>query len=175
MDWVTASVECVKALAWPIVVIVLFLCCQGEIKKLIGRLRRAKHKDWELEFEQTLKEVGEILPKPKQEQISAASKQLVEQGISSTRDVIINGWARVEAAVLNAAKRKDLNLSDIPLAARFWAAWTYLANRATIPDYMPTAMPLLSMIRNKVTHYPDFNPPPDDVKQFLIYVNAIVE
>jgi hypothetical protein len=175
VDWLTAGVECVKALAWPVVVSVIFLCCQAEIKKLIGRLRRAKHKDWELEFEEALKQVGEALPSPKREQVSEASKQVVEQLTLSPRDAIIDGWARVEAAVLNAAKRKDLNFSHIPPAARFWTAWTYLANKAAIPEYMPSVMPLLSMIRNRVFHDPDFEPPPGDVRQFLIYANALVD
>jgi len=180
VDWLTAGVECVKALAWPIAVVVLACFFGTEIKRLVPRLRRFKHGESEVEFSEILKQVGEIVPKPKLEQArliigEASQSRKLSLGFSSPRDSIIYGWAHVEAAVLDAAKRKGQNLSKVPPAARFWAAWTFLANNAPIPDYMASAMALLVMIRNRVVHDPDFEPPAGDVRQFTMYCRAIMD
>jgi hypothetical protein len=84
-------------------------------------------------------------------------------------------WTRVEAAVFAAIKRKGATLSDVPPAAKFWAAWMYLANNTPVPEYMASAMSRLAMIRNKVAHNPEFEPTLKEARDFVFYCDAIVE
>jgi hypothetical protein len=52
MDRLTAIVDIVQAVAWPVTVGVGFFVFKTEIKALFERLRRLKYKDAELEFQE---------------------------------------------------------------------------------------------------------------------------
>lgn len=54
MDWLTFISDIVDSLAWPVGVIFLLLAFKNQIKELIPKLKRAKYKDFEVDFDKEM-------------------------------------------------------------------------------------------------------------------------
>ena len=58
MDWKTFIAEIVNSVAWPLVVIFIVYQLKDRIAELLPRLKKLKHKDTELEFEERLNDLA---------------------------------------------------------------------------------------------------------------------
>jgi hypothetical protein len=56
-------IEFVKALVWPITLIILGIMFKSEFKKIIDRLAHVKYRDFEAEFNQELKVAEAVVKK----------------------------------------------------------------------------------------------------------------
>lgn len=57
MDWKSFIVQMTQALAWPFVFLSTAIIFRNKLGELLPRLKKLKHKDTELEFEQAIKEL----------------------------------------------------------------------------------------------------------------------
>ncbi len=57
---ITCFAECIKALAWPLTVLILVFACRKPLAELIGRMRRISATWFKAEFSEQLKQVADI-------------------------------------------------------------------------------------------------------------------
>jgi hypothetical protein len=67
-------VDLVKAVAWPVTVVIGYFVFKPEIKRLFARLTRLKHKDTELEFQQGVKGLGDAVASQPRSLVADESK-----------------------------------------------------------------------------------------------------
>jgi hypothetical protein len=114
MDWLTFIAEMTKALAWPLIIVIVLVFLRKPLLELIPLLKYLRYKDLELDFG---KQVNELAAEfPQELSIKARDVQLDEHTIRlanlSPRAVILESWLRVEEAAIEASKRRGLKLTS---------------------------------------------------------------
>lgn len=180
MDILTFVAELTKALAWPIVVVVLILAFRAPLVRLFDglRLRRLKHKDWEAEFE----ELREIVPKEVVE-AGEKSKRSLLNAMQPVEDdlltyapagAVLAAWTRVEDALRAAGAL--LGLAD-PLSYGVAQVLTALSKAAVLKDSTRRSIDGLRHLRNLVVHggaEARESLTPDRAREFTAMANAVV-
>jgi len=161
VDALSFVVEMVKALAWPIMVLVLVLLLRRPIAQLVPLLTRLKYKDLELEFGRRVAEVtaeaGEELPPPHKRPFpeAAADQILGELAGISPRAAVTEAWRQVEVAAVDAAVRNDIHLS--PTEATSPARVLRALERHRVIDAGKLGLVHdLRGLRNQAVHSPEF-------------------
>jgi len=109
MGWLTFFTEIIKALAWPVAVVVILLLIRKPLTRLIPLLRKLKWKEWELEFDEKvveLKSAAQALPHPAKSAPELPSSDLTQLAEQSPRAAILEGWIKVERAAANAISKR---------------------------------------------------------------------
>jgi hypothetical protein len=110
MDWKTFIAEVVKAIAWPASLVFIFLLMKDNIRKLISSVRRLKHGDTELAFEETLSEA-----KSEAEEAGLRPAQipndpeLLELAETHPSLAVIEAWQRIESMLAKFLPPEDKN------------------------------------------------------------------
>jgi len=118
MDNYTLIVELVKALAWPVTALIIFLALRKPLVGIIPYLQRVKIKDVELDWSRQVREVAEELERalPVSAPLSEAGREfhqrLARLAPQSPRAVILEAWLQLEDAAIAAAKKAGLQLSS---------------------------------------------------------------
>ena len=61
MDWLTFSVELVKALIWPLMVVIILIIIRKPLSQLVPYLKKLKLGELEAEFEKTVKQIKDSM------------------------------------------------------------------------------------------------------------------
>jgi hypothetical protein len=69
MEWIKLITDLIKALVWPIVLLIIFLVLRKHLISLLSQITKFKYKDFEFEFSKTIREAQVI-----SEQIQLAQK-----------------------------------------------------------------------------------------------------
>jgi hypothetical protein len=116
MDWLTFLAEVIKALAWPVTVVILLLLLRKPISDLIPLLQHLKYKDLELDFG---KKVQELIADMKKElpgngklPDTTLKQRLSQLSQSSPRAAILEAWLELEEVALEALKRKQFAITS---------------------------------------------------------------
>jgi hypothetical protein len=164
MDVATFVVELVKALAWPVTLILLAMFFR---KQLIGlfeglRLRRLKGKDFEIEFEEGMKAVRKEIP-----QKATLTAQRAEPESESARfdlspdsidddliahapqGAIVAAWTKLEGTLTSAAEQ--FGLTDVPPTS-VGRILDGLAKKGVLQPTTLQAITTLRHLRNLVVH-----------------------
>jgi hypothetical protein len=110
MDGMTFVAALVRALAWPVAIIVCLIILRRPFQVLLGGLKSIKYQDLELSFDRQLSALrataAAALPAPTHEQPwSEQMKQLV---FTSSEVAILETWRRVENKIIDLARQKNL-------------------------------------------------------------------
>src|SRR5215207_8632055 len=102
MDWLSFAAALVKALAWPLTVLGIFLVLRRPLTGLVPLLARLKFKDLELDFGRRLAEASAeaaTLPGiPPAAALPAGSDEvLLRLATDAPRAAILEAWLRLEA------------------------------------------------------------------------------
>src|SRR5438874_9841131 len=107
MDALSAIVELVKALAWPVSVFAIIFLLRKAIQGLIASIRegRVKYKDLEFTFKRDLQQARqsiEMLPQQPVPALRAPTEPEISDLMAlaqvSPRAAVIEAWTRLEAA-----------------------------------------------------------------------------
>jgi hypothetical protein len=155
------AVEMIKALAWPIAVLIIVFMLRHPLTALFVGIKGVKYKGVELEFGKELAKLeeraelideipSELLMRPVQ-QVPPRQMQGAEEPLNayverlaaiSPRAAITEAWRRVELAMREAANRTD---SSSPPTASFKSLVNVLEAGGMLPR---KAIPLLQDLRN---------------------------
>jgi len=179
MDALSAVVELVKALAWPVSVFAIILLLRKAIQGLIASIHegRVKYKDLEFTFKRDLQQVRRSLPQQPVPALPALEEpnitELMGLAQMSPRAAVIEAWTRLEAAAAEFAQRHAP--PDVPKQRRPLMFLDVLRQHDAIPPAVKTAFQKLRDIRNRTVHTPDFQPSVDDAEEYVLLTFAVIE
>ena len=183
MDALSAIVELVKALAWPVSVFAIVFLLRKAIQGLIGSIRegRVKYKDLEFTFKRDLQQARESIETLPQQPVPALTdapepgvSDLMELAQLSPRAAVTEAWTRLEAAAAEFAQKHspaETTKHRRP-SVRFFDV---LRRHDAVPPAVLTAIQKLRDIRNRTAHTPDFQPSVDDAEEYVLLAFAVVE
>jgi hypothetical protein len=180
MDPLSFIAELVKALAWPGAVVLLVTMLRKPLSDLIPLLQRLKYKDLELEFGKVIEEVKEevqaqLPPVPATKALTTgASAVLVKLAEMSPRAAIIEAWREVEDSLLDAAKRKGLDLPPRQVTLPVYVIRLMHAKGLVDSDKL-TIVNDLRMLRNSAAHAPDFALSKDSALEYAELATRLTE
>ena len=167
MDYLTALVELVKSLAWPISAIILACIFRQPLTELIGLIESVKFKDAEVKIARRIEQTKELQeklvpPSPEALPIQAPNDRFrkVEDEImdvigSSPRSAIMIAWRTLEGAGAKAIQK--LSLKELAPQLRPAVMFAEVLRReGKISSDKFKIISNLRRIRNDATHVDDF-------------------
>lgn len=183
MDALSAIVELVRALAWPVSVFAIVFLLRKAIQGLIGSIRegRVKYKDLEFTFKRDLQQARESIETLPHQPVPALT-EATEPAISdlmalaqlSPRAAVTEAWTRLEAVAAEFAQKQsptETTKHRRP-SVRFFDV---LRHHVAVPAAVLTAIQKLRDIRNRTAHTPDFQPSVDDAEEYVLLAFAVIE
>jgi hypothetical protein len=146
-SWSDITVSLVRALAWPLTVILLALLFRRQFEGLFRRVRAFKHGAWEVAFDEQVtegKEAASIAG------LSAAlvppDLDLIELAASHPKFAVLEAFQRVEAAAAAIGRRVGGPTTFNPK----WEIWA--AKKGLLPKDMVPALQAFRRARNSAAH-----------------------
>ncbi len=118
MDSLTFVAEIVKALAWPVTVLIILVVLRDPLRQLIPLLQRLRYGGVELDFGQRVQELAaearQQLPASAATgpEIKPLRDRLDQLAQLSPRATVLEAWLELENAAIEATKRHGLNLTS---------------------------------------------------------------
>lgn len=111
MDILTFLSSIINSLAWPIVTIAIVFILKKEISELLGRIKKIKHKESEIdlafEINSAIKDANEVLKIPHVDQ-SQNQERIQRLAEDSPRGAILDSWLTIEDAMQNYSDRYEI-------------------------------------------------------------------
>ncbi len=161
MDGLTFIAEIVKAIAWPVTVIILFLILKQPILSLFPLIQRLRFQALEIDFSRQVEalalEVRRQLPPYRsltesETQMYAHWKELAPL---SPRAVVLEAWIPLEQAASEASRQHGLNLKSSEVRAPLILGQA-LEEAGILDDNTSTIYHQLRNLRNAAVHASDF-------------------
>src|SRR5882762_3058758 len=146
MDRLTFIAELVKASAWPIVITLLALVFRAHLVALLGRIRKGKFGEAELEFAETVKDMGRQAPALPSLTAFRSSVLLA----NNPRTAILEAWQQVEDTTKRLAQQ--LGLPDIYLTSRPTVLIREIEKRQVLTQSQVDMFKDLRLLRNEAAH-----------------------
>jgi len=166
MDCLTFIAELVKASAWPIAVVLLALVFRAHLASLLGRIRKGKFGEAELEFAETVKDVGRQSPTLHSLTAFRSSVLLA----NNPRTAILDAWQQVEDTTKLLAQ--GLGLSELYFTSRPVVLIREIERRQVLTQSQVDLFKDLRLLRNEAAQSADFSP---SIESALRYVQLAVE
>jgi hypothetical protein len=170
MDLLTFISTLVGHLAWPIAAVAVLWMFRQSLVQLIPLLRKAKYKDFEVEFGERLQaieaEAEIILPKPEPRALPQAGgelESLAKLAELSPRGAIVEAFTHVEAAVNALAEAAGIDPSTRTFTGRVLA----LGGKGIVtPEYGPL-FDRLRALRSVAAHSSAYEPTSEQAHEFI--------
>lgn len=175
MDTLTFITKLVESIAWPLVILAIFLLLRKEIVRSIPRLQRLKFKDAELEFQQKAQEIENGLPKNLEGSlvVSEVEDKLKFLARMSPRLAIIEAWSQIEFALGQYASSQQLVTAGEKVRANIAyhevAKQVFGADEDLFKRYND-----LRQLRNKAVHDHDYEPSSDNAYAFAVLAARLI-
>lgn len=158
MDKLTFVSNLIDSIVWPVAFLILVALLRKPITQLIPLLRKLRYKDVELEFGLEVNELKESVArdyKPTGDaHLAVSTARLHQLAEVSPRATIVEAWIEVEAAAIEAAKRRVPDASSEQL--RVWTNILDLLTRAgAIDGKRFHELQELKILRNRAVHLID--------------------
>lgn len=162
MDTLTFIAELVKALAWPVAIVVVTLLFRSEVTNLLKTMKRGKVGMAEFEFERDVRELqssDQELPSTR----SPENAALI--ATENPRGAVLDAWLRLEEQIISLAMRKGLTNAT---ARRYpQGSIDALMKSDLITSRDRSIIESMRELRNLAAHDPEFSPNPDSVLNYL--------
>lgn len=169
MDWPTFTVEMMKALAWPFVVLAVLLLYRPEVRGLLQRVKRGKLMSAEFEFEGRVAELRDrIGTTPTTE--PAVPSDLAQQAERDPRAVILTAWLEVQAVVDHIVAR-HATAADARGQGSVSLRVLHRLLHDT-PEHID-AYNDLKDLRNRAVHDTSFSPRPSSVVEYAALAKSL--
>ena len=178
MDVYTFLADLVKALAWPIVVIVIVFMLRKPLAGLIPLLQRLKFKDLELEFGQKIERVraearSELpIEHPSPGLPADAQDRILKLAEVSPRSAVIDAWRELEQRLIETANaipefrdsRRKSPLDAIHI----------LEGSKRLSPRVASLIEDLRSLRNRAAHAPEFALSSESAQEYLTAADQMV-
>jgi hypothetical protein len=181
MDALTFTAEAIKALAWPIAVVLVALMIRKPVIELLPFLRRLKYKEIELEFSKELAQLkSEVTASDTatSQQLppsvpSVSSNRLLDIAAISTSAAILEAWSELESA-------------SVAVASSLWAQppsdafknysrlGEYLLQCKVIDEKQLVVFNKLRALRNKAAHAVDLNLSEEEARIYIELATSLI-
>ena len=156
MDTLTFIAKIIKAIAWPLAIVVAVILLRKQIARLLPLLRRLKYGDVELEFDREIEALGQAansqLPEaPSEGGFADIREGLLRQSMVSPQAAVIQAWRYLEEQLVAAAKRHNLDVADTAWAMPMLLGGIML-NAGIISDSQYTILHRVKQLRNEAAH-----------------------
>ncbi len=171
MDNLTFISNSITALAWPIATIVIVILLRSEVSSLLGRIKKIKHKDSEIdladEVSDAVKSADKVLSKsaaektPEQERIGRLAED-------SPRGAILDSWLSIEEAIAGYALRHGIENKNphAPPYQQIQNIQLHNLDVATLGHGIIEMLDKLRRIRNDAVHRADADITPNTAKEY---------
>lgn len=191
MDILTFIAEVVKALAWPVSLLLFCFILRKPIRELIPLLRKLKYKEIEMEFSREIAELkGEMLLTSEQptaqpsiandkqlaaallpDRLSSKRDELARMASFSTRVAVMEAWLEVESAAIEVTS-SFWNGPPSDAFKNFPRLGEYLLQCKVIDKKQMEIFKRLQQLRNKAARAQELNLSVEDT---LSYVELAIE
>ena len=168
MDWLTFISNIVSSLAWPLILIVVFISYKHEIISLVQSIKNFKAGEFlEIEFERKVDQ----LSNSENNQDTKLSIEELKEIEMSPRDVVQTSWLKVDQALVELAKSKNLLIgSTVP---RYTI--NKLKEEKLISNEDAIAIHELKKLRNTSAHTIDFSPQISSIIEYKTMADNLCE
>ena len=176
MDAITATVELIKALAWPIAAVVMLRMFREPLLALIPAIKTVKFAGAELTVATQVDEVKALAqaippvggPEAQRDspEVSSEVDRLYEIAALLPRAAISEAWRRVELSGADAVRRRCP--PDLPKSLRVPGTFAEALRRyGVISPELFVAVAKLRKIRNEAVHSTDFGIEPGTARDYV--------
>lgn len=160
MDTLTFITEIVKALAWPVVALVIFLTLRKPLFDLLPYLQSFRYRDIEIGFGARVQalayDLRRLLPEATLSGEAAQEHaRLAELARLSPRAVVLEAWLQLEKTAMELSRRKELGLDSRALRTPILLGHA-LEQAGLLDENMQTVFYQLRTLRNAAAHASDF-------------------
>lgn len=173
MDVLSFIASLVESLAWPAVLLSVFIILKDRVLELFPILRKFKYKEFEAEFGETVRELSDKVPSPPVALPPAVAPagatlrdHLVCLAESAPRAAVLEAWLQVEHAAQRLVQRAGV--ADRPMRMVGPKIMRqYLDKTAALSQEQRDSFNKLRDLRNKVVHHIDVSLPLDEVIEYI--------
>ena len=181
MDALTFTAEMIKALAWPVAVVIVSLMVRKPVIQLLPLLRRLKYKEIELEF---VKELAQLKSEVTEIESAENKKSTSSDPITSSNRLLNIASISTSAAILEAWS--ELESVSLAVASSFWAQppsdtfknypklGEYLLQCKVINEKQLVVFNKLRELRNKAAHAVDLNLSEAEARTYIELATSLI-
>lgn len=166
------TAEVIKALAWPLAVVIAVILLRTEVANLLGRIIKIKHKDSEIDLAREVQAAASSADKALGNVANSASSleqdRIGRLADDSPRGAILDAWLSVEEAMTGYERRHGIEYanSHAPPHQRIQSIqWSNL-DTPTLGQGLLQMLDKLRRIRNEAVHSTDSNITPDTAREY---------
>ena len=166
MDAATLTVELVKALAWPVAAIVLLVMLRKPSAELLPLAKKLKYGEFEMEFNQDVRELAERAEKELPAPAAAARareepfQNLRNLARISPRTAVMESWSEVERAAARLIATRNIPL-DTDSPTPYLQIERKLDEHKLVTRGAVALFSLQRLMRNKVVHAREYEITPE--------------
>jgi hypothetical protein len=164
MDYLTFTVEIIKALAWPLATLGIAGMFRDQFRTLLSRVRKGKLGPAEFEFEESvraLKDEAADLPKREPVRLPPETIRLLD---SNPRSAIISAWLELEEAMRDLLRSKGFAPQALASPLR---TIQLIKDLGIVDPVYVVFTDELRHLRNRATHELDFKPAHESVIDYV--------
>jgi hypothetical protein len=155
MDIYTFISSIVASIAWPLSIILIVWILRSPLYKLVPLLKKLKYKEFELEFNEVLKEIDPTSSNSSSSKSEEPKNPAVQKFLAlieiSPRAAIVEAWLNVETALIECGIRNGVfENSTLPKSSA--EAANLLFSKEVISSNQVEAFKNLQLLRNKAVH-----------------------
>lgn len=162
MDGYSFIVGIVRALAWPVAVVVIALLFRKQLIGLLASVKRGKFAGAEVEFERGVRAIEVPMSAPP----SASSREsAIKEAAFNPRAAVLEAWLKLEDQVIEVAFQRGL----VNPSAHRWpqGAMAAVKKSGLLPPVSLNLLDKLRELRNWAVHYSEFSPDPSTVVTYM--------
>lgn len=157
MEYLKILEGIIGATAWPIAAVVIVVLLKKEVGLLLSKIKKIKHKDYEIEIQQELESVSKQadennLPKLKS---GADQERIYRLAADSPRGAILDSWLNVEDAIKKYCERVDINDNVRSPLQLIQSMYRHNMDYNTIGQGIFDMLEKLRNLRNEAVHVSD--------------------
>lgn len=155
MDIYTFISSIVTAIAWPLSVVLIVWILRAPLYKLVPLLKKLKYKEFELEFNEILKEIDPSSSRSPSSEPEETKDPKIQRFLLLTeispRAAIVEAWLTVEAALIECGIRNGVfKGNDLPKSSI--EAANLMLSKEIVSLNQVKSFKKLQLLRNKAVH-----------------------
>ncbi len=177
MDGLTFTAELIKALAWPVTILIILYVLRRPLAELLPMVQRIRYQGIELDFGMQVQQLSAQFRKELPGSVSLddetrrLSEHLQKLAQLSPRAVVLEGWLLLEEAAVEASKKHNLKLSSRELRSPILLG-SYLEQAGILDENKLEIFNRLRNLRNAAAHASDFA---FDAESAIEYANLAIQ
>lgn len=162
MDWITFAAEVIKAIAWPVTVLIIFLILRPRLMALVPLIQRLRFQGVEVDFSRQVQELAlevrsKLPPLPDGTDTQRPLRDhWMEVSQFSPRAVVLEAWLQVEKAAVEAIRRHGVEMKSTDLRSPLILGQG-LEQAGILGDETAVIYHQLRNLRNAAAHASDFS------------------